>query len=230
MRRLSLAALGLAAVLSACSGSTASKTTIPSTTVPTTFAPTTVPVITTAVVVPTTTQATTTLPPTTAAAPTTTLAPTTTTVPLTATLQSLIDRYDAVVAAILADPRVATDVTNPKIVAYLALFPPNDAFTATPLKFWANEGALGRFYRPGPGGAISKSTVRQVTATSQSEASFDICVVKSTTIVDASGNILESSGGPTAGTIAVVKVDGVWLIRDLTLASAANCPKPGVAG
>ncbi len=228
MRRLRLAALGLAAVLSACSGSTASKTTIPSTTVPTTFAPTTVHAITT-VVVPTTTQAPTTLPPTTAA-PTTTLAPTTTTAPLGATFQSLIDRYDAVVAAILADPRVATDLTNPKIVAYLALFPPNDAFTATPLKFWANEGALGRFYRPGPGGAISKSTVRQVTATSETEASFDICVVKSTSIVDASGNILESSGGPTAGTIAVVKVDGVWLIRDLTLASAANCPKPGVAG
>ena len=229
MRRLRLASLGLAAVLSACSSSTASKTTIPSTTVPTTLAPTTVPAITTAVV-PTTTQATTTMPPTTAA-PTTTLAPTTTTVPLAATFQSLIDRYDAVVAAILADPRVATDVTNPKIVAYLALFPPNDAFTATPLKFWANEGVLGRFYRPGPGGAISKSTVRKVTATSsESEASFDICVVKSTTIVDASGNILESSGGPTAGTIAVVKVDGVWLIRDLTQASAANCPKPGVAG
>ncbi len=229
MRRLRLTALGLAAVLSACSGSTASKTTIPSATAPTTLAPTTVPVITT-VVVPTTVQATTTLPPTTAA-PKTTLAPTTTTVPLAATFQSLIDRYDAVVAAILADPRVAADVTNPKIVAYLALFPPNDAFTATPLKFWANEGVLGRFYRPGPGGAISKSTVRKVTATSsESEASFDICVVKSTTIVDASGNILESSGGPTAGTIAVVKVDGVWLIRDLTQASAADCPKPGVAG
>jgi hypothetical protein len=228
MRRPRLAALGLAALLAACSGNTASKTTIPSATAPTTLASTTVPIATT-VVVPTTTQTTTTMPPTTAA-PTTTIAPTTTTVALTATFQSLIDRYDAVVAAILADPRVATDVTNPKIVAYLALFPPNDAFTATPLKFWANEGALGRFYRPGPGGAISKSTVRQVTATSESEASFDICVVKSTTIVDASGNILESSGGPTAGTIAVVKVDGVWLIRDLTLASAANCPKPGVAG
>jgi hypothetical protein len=227
MRRLRLAAFGLTAVLSACSGSTASKTTIPSTTVPTTLAPTTVPVISTTVV-PTTTAATT-LPLTTAA-PTTTLAPTTTTVPLAVTFQSLIDRYDAVVAAILADPRVAADVTNPKIVAYLALFPPNDAFTATPLKFWANEGVLGRFYRPGPGGAISKSTVRKVTSTSESEASFDICVVKSTTIVDASGNILESSGGPTAGTIAVVKVDGVWLIRDLTQASAANCPKPGVAG
>jgi hypothetical protein len=162
MRRLRLAAFGLTAVLSACSGSTASKTTIPSTTVPTTLAPTTVPVISTTVV-PTTTAATT-LPLTTAA-PTTTLAPTTTTVPLAVTFQSLIDRYDAVVAAILADPRVAADVTNPKIVAYLALFPPNDAFTATPLKFWANEGVLGRFYRPGPGGAISKSTVRKVTST-----------------------------------------------------------------
>ena len=224
-----MAALGLAALLGACSGSTASKTTIPSATAPTTLASTTVPIATT-VVVPTTTQTTTTVPPTTAAAPTTTISPTTTTVPLATTFQSLIDRYDAVVAAILADPRVAADLTNPKIVAYLALFLPNDAFTATPLKFWANEGVLGRFYRPGPGGAISKSTVRKVTATSESEASFDICVVKSTTIVDASGNILESSGGPTAGTIAAVKVDGVWLIRDLTQASAANCPKPGVTG
>ena len=229
MRRLRLAAFGLTAVLAACSGSTASKTTIPSMTVPTTLAPTTVPVANT-VVVPTTVLATTTLPPTTAAPTTTTLAPTTTTVPLTATLQSLIDRYDAVVAAILADPRVATDVTNSKIVAYLALFPPSDAFTATPLKFWANEGALGRFYRPGPGGAISKSTVRQVTATSETEASFDICVVKSTTILDSVGNVLESSGGVAAGTIVAVKVDGGWLIRDLTRTPADACPKPGAAG
>jgi hypothetical protein len=228
MRRLRLAALGLAAVLSACSGSTASKTTIPSTTVPTTLAPTTVPVITT-VVVPTTTPATTTMPPTTAA-PTTTLAPTTTTVPLAATFQALIDRYDAVVAAILADPRVAADSSNPKVVAFLALFPPNSSFTATTLKFWEDEGAQGRFYRAGPGGAISKSTVKNVTAISTTEASFDVCVVKSTTIVDAAGNLLESSGGRAAGTIVAVNVDGNWLIRDLTRTSPEACPKPGATG
>jgi hypothetical protein len=34
-----------------------------------------------------------------------------------------MDRYDKVVAAVLADPRVASDPTNPDVRAYLELFP-----------------------------------------------------------------------------------------------------------
>ena len=162
--------------------------------------------------------------------PTTTTLSTTTIVPLETVFQALIDPDDAAVADILADPRVASDPSNPKVVSYLALFPAAGTFTGTALKFWAEEGTKGRFYRPGPGGAISKSTVMKVTSISEAEASFDICVVKSTTILDSVGNVLESSGGVAAGTIVAVKVDGGWLIRDLTRTPADACPKPGAAG
>lgn len=228
MRRTFSAAMVAVSLLSACSASRPAKVEPPPTAGSTTTPATTV--VTTSPVAPQTTTAPTTSVPTTAAPTTTTMAPTTTTVPLMDVFQDLIDRYDAVVAAILADPRVAADLSNPKVVAFLALFPPNSSFTESTLKFWADEGAQGRFYRAGPGGAISKSTVKKITTISPTEASFDVCVVKSTTIVDAAGNILESSGGPAAGTIVAVNVDGKWLIRDLTRTSPEACPKPGASG
>lgn len=222
MRRTFSAAMVAISLATACSSSRPAKVE-PSTIVSaatTTAVASTSPAIT----------APTTIEPTTTTLSTTTIAPTTTTVPLKDVFQDLIDRYDAVVAAILADPRVAADSSNPKVVAFLALFPPNSSFTGTTLKFWEDEGAQGRFYRAGPGGAISKSTVKDAKVISATEASFDVCVVKSTTIVDAAGNMLESSGGPAAGTIVAVNLDGKWLIRDLTRTSPDACPKPGAAG
>jgi hypothetical protein len=223
MRRTFSAAMVAISLVSACSSSKPAKvepSTIASAATTTTAVAATSPATTAPI----------TIAPTTTTPTTTTIAPTTTTVPLKDVFQDLIDRYDAVVAAILADPRVAADSSNPKVVAFLALFPPNSSFTGTTLKFWEDEGSQGRFYRAGPGGAISKSTVKGVKVTSATEASFDVCVVKSTTIVDAAGNMLESSGGPAAGTIVAVNLDGKWLIRDLTRTSPEACLKPGAAG
>jgi hypothetical protein len=143
-RRLILASLVL---LAGCAGSSLST---PSTSLAatTTAAPTTV-ASTTTTALPTTIATTvpTTVAPTTTATPTTAGA-----TPIEVTAQQLLDRYDAAATAILVDPRVASDPANPKVIAYLALFPADSTFAKGTVDFWAQEGAQGRFYKPGTNG------------------------------------------------------------------------------
>jgi len=145
---------------------------------------------------------------------------------VTPVLQLLMDRYDAAVAAILADPRVASDSESPTVTAYLALFADGD-FGEGALTSWAREGQNGRFYRPGPRGELTDSTVVDLTSTAADEVTFRICAVNSIEITDASGAVIESQGGQTAATVVAVRVDGAWKLRDLTEASTAGCPEAG---
>lgn len=157
----------------------------------------------------------------------TTQPPGTETTAVTPVLQSLIGRYDAAVAAILADPRVAADQERDVVRAYLALFTANSSFADGALRNWVREGENGRFYRPGPRGQLTQSTVTGVTGASEDEATFTICAENSIEITDSSGTVLESQGGQTAASIVAVRVEGSWLLRDLTAASTASCPPPG---
>jgi hypothetical protein len=142
-------------------------------------------------------------------------------------LQSLVDRYDTAVAAILADPRVAANSDHEAVVSYLRLFTPGSTFAEGALRSWTGEGERGRFYRAGPRGRLTQSTVMAVTSSSANEVTFMICAVNSIEITDAAGAVIESQGGQTAASVVAVRVGGTWLLRDLTQASAAGCPKPG---
>lgn len=146
---------------------------------------------------------------------------------VTPVLQDLMGRYDAAVAAILADPRVASTPESAEVRAYLALFTDDSSFADGALANWAREGEAGRFYRPGPAGKLTSSTVTFVTPVSGDEATFTICAQNSIEITDADGNVLESQGGQTAASVAALRVDGTWRLRDLTEASASECPDPG---
>lgn len=217
--------LAVLALLVAVGCSNGSKPTAPTSTISASTSPSTSVVATTAAP---TTQPTT----TTTAAPTTvatTVAPSTTTAPepIESQLQHLLDRYDAAVVGILTDPRVASDSANPKVAAFLSLFPKGSAFAADTVRLWAGEGAKGRFYRPGPGGSIFTSTLQKVTTSSATDATFAVCTRKSAEIVDAAGAILEAVGGVNSGEINATKVDGAWLLVDLTQTASADCPKPG---
>lgn len=161
------------------------------------------------------------------AATSTTQPPATDTEAAATVLQDLISRYDAAVAAILADPRVAADPASREVQSYLSLFSENSAFADGALANWANEGAAGRFYRPGPRGQLTSSTVIDLTPAGDDEATFDICAENSMEITDAAGNVVESFGGQTAASVVAVRIDGVWQIRDLTQAPASGCPERG---
>jgi hypothetical protein len=221
-RRLILASL---VVLAGCSsGSSSTLTTsvaMTATAAPTTAAATitTAPPTTVATTVPTTVATTTTATPTTAAA-----------TPIEVAAQQLLDRYDAAATAILVDPRVASDSANPKVLAYLALFPADSKFAKGTVDFWAQEGAQGRFYKPGTNGKLFVTTLKKVLAQSATEASVSVCTVDTITIVSETGTVLESSGGISGGEVVMVKSGDQWLLRDLSQTPAGHCPKPGSGG
>lgn len=146
---------------------------------------------------------------------------------VTPVLQGVISRYDAAVAAILADPRVASNPDSGEVLAYLRLFTENSSFADGALANWVREGEAGRFYRPGPRGQLTSSSVTGVTPADDDEATFTICAQNSMEITDASGNVIESVGGQTAAAVVAVRVHGVWRIRDLTEAPASGCPERG---
>lgn len=164
---------------------------------------------------------------------TSTTATSTTTPPeqdLLPTMEDLVDRYNGAVAAILTDPGVAADPSHPLTAAYLTLFPPGSTFAEGALQFWANEGALGRRYRPGPRGQLAESTVVELEEPGLGEATFTICTLNSIEIVDASGSLLEAQGGQSAATVVAVEQDGAWFLRDLTQVDSSLCPSDGVDG
>ncbi len=208
----------------ACSGDDSSGPTTDS------AAPTTTVVATTG---PTSTVAPSTAP-TTSSAPSTTATPSTsppstavTNESLKPIVEQLVDSYDAVVAEILADPSIASDPGNELVRRYLALFPQDSTFASGALGFWTSEAAAGRFYRPGPRGAMYDSTVQSVELRSETEAVATVCTITSIQIVDSTGAALESQGGVNGGEVVVVRVGDDWLLRDLTEAPPDDCPRPG---
>ena len=225
-RRIVLAAsVVLLASCSSGKSSTPSTTSPTAATTATTASPTTadvtttVPITTIAVTVPTTAAPTTAVTPTTAAA-----------VSIEVAVQRLLDRYDAAATAILIDPRVASDPANTKVAAYLALFPVDSKFAKGTVGFWAQEGAQGRFYKPGTKGKLFVTTLNKVLAQSATEATVSVCTVDTITIVSETGTVLESSGGISGGEVVMVKSSDQWLLRDLTQTPAGDCPKLGSSG
>ena len=144
-----------------------------------------------------------------------------------AAIQLLLDRYDELTAAILVDPRVAGDPSNATVVAFLDLFEPGSTFAGGTIKFWADEGAKGRFYKAGPSGRMFKSTVLTLTANDDTLATAFVCTVQSVSVVSQSGTVLESLGGVNGAEAIVTKVGGGWRIRSLTVKPPGDCPKPG---
>ncbi len=148
---------------------------------------------------------------------------------VTPALQDLIDRYDAAVRDVLRDPRVAADRASQPVRDYLGLFASDSAFAEGALQFWVQEGERGRFYRAGPRGQLTESTVATVSPASPDEATFTICALNSIEITDGAGAVIESQGGQSAASVTAIRVNGVWILRDLTQAPATSCPAPAGA-
>jgi hypothetical protein len=132
-------------------------------------------------------------------------------------------RYDAAASAILGDPRIASDASDPRVAAYVSLFVADSAFPKGAMAAWAQEGEQGRAYRPGAAGRLLKSTVVSVSAGSTDTAAFEICTVRSFVIVDASGQTIGSEGGIAAAHGVAVRENGEWRLRDLTEIASSMC-------
>lgn len=147
---------------------------------------------------------------------------------VTPVLQALVDRYDTVVAAVLADPRVVNDPEDLLVAEYLALFTTDNPYPLEVIENWKGEAEAGRFYVPGPGGVLRVSTVTSVTAVSADEVEFVVCIANSVVITNEAGEAIESRGGVDAGELRAAREGGMWLLRDLSLVSSELCPNPQV--
>jgi hypothetical protein len=134
----------------------------------------------------------------------------------------LMARYDTATTAILEDPRIASDVSDPRVAAYESVFVADSSFSKGALASWAQEGAQGRAYRPGADGQLLKSRVVSV-STGTDSAAFDVCTAKSFVIVDSSGQTIGSEGGVAAAHGVAVRDDGEWKLRDLTEIASSVC-------
>ncbi|GMU79973.1 MAG: hypothetical protein AMXMBFR46_27610 [Acidimicrobiia bacterium] len=140
---------------------------------------------------------------------------------------TLMDRYDEVVAALLADPRVASDPNDRRVRAYLDLFTADNVLAQGTIRHWASLGQQGLSHAPGPRGRMYDTSVLAVIPNGADEASFTTCSLVSVVVKDASGATVEAEGGASAGTVVAVRVDGQWKLRDLTSTSSPQCAPPG---
>lgn len=139
-------------------------------------------------------------------------------------VEELIALYNEVVAQILADPSVASDLEHPSVVSYLELFSPDNQFPVDTLGFWA--GQAGRFYRVGPRGVMYESSIVDFELREDGTAVAQVCTFASAEVVDGSGNPIEAIGGVNGGEVVAVMSDAGWRLRDLTRTSADRCPDP----
>lgn len=226
--------VAIAALTSCSAGNESAPTTTATSAATTTTTPPTTSAVSATTASPTTDSPpsnSATSPPTSVTAPSSTLPPDagpagTDVAAVTPVLQSLVNRHDAAVAAVLADPRVALEAGNALVEAYLELFTPGASFPAVVVSSWQREADEGRFYRPGPRGVMRESTVMSVSPVSDDEVEIAICSRNSVEITNEAGVVLEAQGGVSAGQLTATRVDGVWLLRELSQASAADCPAP----
>lgn len=141
-------------------------------------------------------------------------------------LEALFVEYDEVVNAILADPRVAADPNHELVQRYLALFTPGSTFAAGTVEFWADEAEQGHFYRPGTLDQIGRAEIVGVRPGTADQINFTACSFESYVVVDEAGDVIESVGGPSPGEGVALRVDGRWLLRDLTFVQTTDiCPE-----
>ena len=124
-----------------------------------------------------------------------------------------MDSCDSALTAIFADPRVANDLSNPIMKAYLGLFPEGDKSAANLVEWFVAEGKAGHFYRPEPGKTMASSTVQSVELHSRTEAVATVCTVTSIDLYDASGRRLSSEGGANLMRAVMTKVGDRWLLQ-----------------
>lgn len=143
-------------------------------------------------------------------------------------MEDLAREYHAVVADILADPRVASDRSHPATRRYLDLFTDGSEFAQAALENWESIGADGHVLVAGPSGVMHRTLVTAAEMTSDRDAEFSMCVLTSSQTVERdTGRVISAEGGIIEVRGTVVHQDDKWLLQRLDRLSSADCPEPG---
>lgn len=131
----------------------------------------------------------------------------------------LLQRYDEVVNQIVADPTVVRDTNDPLVVEFRSLFDPDSDFAQESLDSWAEMADNGVSLKP----QSSKYPVNvtyidgNVIPGEDDEVSFAQCAVQRwVRFQDGKATDRSVDGALLAGNGSAVRVDGHWLLEELT--------------
>jgi len=131
----------------------------------------------------------------------------------------LLQRYDEVVNQIVADPTVVRDSNDPLVVEFRSLFDPDSDFAQESLDSWAEMADNGVSLKP----QSSKYPVNvtyidgNVIPGEDDEVSFAQCAVQRwVRFQDGKETDRSVDGALLAGNGSAVRVDGHWLLEELT--------------
>jgi hypothetical protein len=135
-------------------------------------------------------------------------------------VEALLTGYDDAVNAIITDPDVAHDRTDPTVQGYLEVFEPRSEFADGALAGWAELADAVVTVRPlrSDSPMIESRLDGQVETVGDDEVSFAMCSDHQYRRYDGQGalqNVVDMAGRAGEGT--AVRVDGEWRLRRLEL-------------
>jgi hypothetical protein len=134
-------------------------------------------------------------------------------------LVDLLERYDEVVADILADPTVARAGDDPLIQEFVGLYTPDNPAPEAAIDAWAADAEAGRSTRAAETGfpAIASRIDGDIQTVSANEVRFPFCNELRTVTFDEDGNVVEFVPyREQPGEATAVRVEGQWLLQQLT--------------
>lgn len=133
-------------------------------------------------------------------------------------IEDLLERYDAAVNEIVADPAVAADRDSELVEEFLSLFEPGSEFAEESLEGWAAQGDTGIALRPLDADTPVNETklVGPLVRVSDDEVSFEQCAVQSFVKYDDDEEVTRVERALLAGEGTAVRADGRWVLGELS--------------
>lgn len=146
-------------------------------------------------------------------------------------IERLLDRYDAVVNQIVADPSVARDPENPLIEEYLGLFEPGSAHAEELIDVWVQRDEEGLVTKPfsDEHPASTSRLDGEIQIRSDTEVAFPICVERRHLVYDREGRLQQRTPyREQPGDGVAVLVDGDWRLHErVVFSDTAHCQTEG---
>ena len=133
-------------------------------------------------------------------------------------VEELLERYDAAVNEIVADPAVVADRDSELVEEFLSLFEPGSEFADQSLEGWAAQGDTGIALKPLDAGTPVNVTklVGPLVRVSDDEVSFEQCAIQSYVKYDDDEEVTRVERALLAGEGTAVRVDGQWVLSGLS--------------
>ena len=149
-------------------------------------------------------------------------------------IEDLLARYDEAVNDIVADPTIAQDPGNPTVEEFVSLFEAGSEFAAGSLEGWASQAEQGITLQPAsPDHGVNTTSLEgPPTRIDDDTILFGQCTLQSYVVVEGGAETRREDRKLLPGSGQAVRVDGHWLLREITTPpNAQGCvTRGGVQG